>query len=57
MQLGNLEGLTASELFVSNGSLYMVMNEGSICRSVYRLLVEDLMSDELQKLSVDLGTL
>lgn len=57
MQLGNLEGLTASELFVSNGSLYMVMNEESICRSVYRLLVEDLLSDELQKLSVDLGSL
>ena len=57
VQLGNLEGLTASKLFVSNGSLYIVMNEGSICRSVNRLLVEDLISDEVQQLSVDLGSL
>ena len=47
VKLVNPEGLTAAKLFVSNGSLYMVMNEGSVGRVVYRLLVNELGSDEL----------
>lgn len=49
VKLVNPEGLTAAKLFVSNGSLYMVMNEGSVGRVVYRLLVNELSSDELQQ--------
>ena len=57
VKLVNPEGLTAAKLFVSNGSLYMVMNEGSVGRVVYRLLVNELSSDELQQQCIDLGAL
>ena len=57
VKLVNADGLSATKLFVSNGSLYLVMNEGSVGRSVFRLLVNELTSEEVQQQCVDLGLL